>query len=313
MQAGVAIASLLSNSGGKCSYDIYCVLSKYVTFQEREELKFIVEKFDPASTIAFLNAGDDISGANTKGAPIGTYYRLLLPTLLPDLDKIIYLDVDIVVCTDLIELNGIDMGGNLLAGVKDILNYKTKRTGMSKPEEYINAGILLINLKEIRTQDLYSTWIKLSKTETFKYYDQDILNITCQNRIVQLPLKFNFYPGNKNVGYKKAIKSRLHTKREFEEAMKFPVILHYIYIKPWDKRTYLSHVWWEYAKKTPFYLALAANYYAHNYISPSFKVEEKRIYLFGFIHILSIVADTDKVRYKLFGCIPILKIKIINN
>jgi lipopolysaccharide biosynthesis glycosyltransferase len=309
MQAGVAIASALINSSN--SYSIHCVISKYVSSENRAELQHIANKFGINSTILFMEANNDFNDAKCEGFYISSYFRLMLPMLLPNLDKVLYLDSDTVVCRDLYELYNFDLGDNLLAGVKDVLNYKETREGISSPYEYVNAGVLLFNLKQIRKEKLYNMWVETAKTNSLKYFDQDILNLTCKNRIAHLPLKFNYFPRDKREGYKKSVKYGIHTKKEVEEARKTPAVYHFIHIKPWNKPAYLSNVWWKYAKLTPFYNRLAENYMAGNYIAAAIKKDMKRVYFLGFLPVLSVETEQDKILIKLFGVIPLVKIKVV--
>jgi lipopolysaccharide biosynthesis glycosyltransferase len=311
MQAGVAIASLLINSKGKCRCDIYCVVPKNVTSQNRKDLRELTEIFDADAKIFFLEANNDFDNAKYGGFYISSFYRLMLPVLLPSLDKILYLDSDTLVCGDLLELYGLNLEGNFLAGVRDVLNYKESRDGISSQLGYINAGILLFNLKLIREEKLYDEWVITAKIKTLKYFDQDILNLTCQNRIIHLPLKYNYFPRDKKQGYRKSILYGVHSLPEFEEAYKNPVIYHFIHIKPWNRPAYLSNIWWRYAKQTPFYTALAMRYIAGNLVDAAMERDIKKFYLFGFLPVLTMERDNDKLRYKLFGLIPLLKIRCI--
>lgn len=258
-QASVAIASLLDVSRGKCDYNIYAVVSKDITDTMRNTLKSIIKSFNTNSDITFLTANDDFASPKLNHSQ-AYYFRLQLPKLLKNIDKIIYADIDVVFKQDLIELDNINMGNNLLYGVKDGLNQsrpwkryhkKTNPKYIVKQGEYINAGILLVNLKAIREEDLYKEFIALTG-EKLRYRDQDMLNYICQGRIKFLPLKYNFTPRATHK-YKRMQRENLITPKEITEAETSPVILHFINCNPWQEITKNSNLWWHYAKLTPFY------------------------------------------------------------
>jgi lipopolysaccharide biosynthesis glycosyltransferase len=156
----------------------------------------------------------------------------MLPRLLPDLDRIIYADVDVVFCDNLAEINRIDLGTALIAGVKDVINLdfmwpRRERDKFPFGEltrgEYLNSGFLLMNLKELRRRDMYAEWVKISERGRLKYPDQDILNYTCRGRILFLPPKYNFIPQI----CPEVMRANLHSPEEYREAIDRPVMIHY--------------------------------------------------------------------------------------
>ena len=82
-----------------------------------------------------------------------TYFRLFLPELYPQFDKVLYLDSDIVILADVADLFHTDMGDNLVAAAPDDIiqnnkvfqDYVEKVVGVAKYQNYFNAGILLMN------------------------------------------------------------------------------------------------------------------------------------------------------------------------
>jgi lipopolysaccharide biosynthesis glycosyltransferase len=229
-QARVAITSLLYNSG-TCRCNIFCVVSERFPESDRDALRIMVEKQDPASTITFIKANKDFDRSFIWKS-IAVYYRLMLPRLLPKLDRIIYADVDIIFCDSLAEINRIDLGSNLIAGVKDIINLDFMWPRRDRDRllfdkltrgEYLNSGFLLMNLKELRSRNLYVEWVKTAGSDYLKYPDQDILNYTCEGKKLLIPLKYNFIPQV----YPELFRANLHSPEEYREAILHPVVLHY--------------------------------------------------------------------------------------
>ena len=125
-----------------------------------------------------------------------TYYRLLIGDIFPEeFVKCIYLDVDICVNKDLSELFNIDIGNNYIAGVVDPRYFfsekkNCKRLNLPSMKYYVNAGVLLMNIKQIREDNMTQKFIKLT-TRTYDFQEQDILNIACYGKILTLPPKYN--------------------------------------------------------------------------------------------------------------------------
>ena len=230
----VAIKSLLNVSAGKCDYNIYCVIDSDITAAEKKSILKLTD--DTKSKITFLKPNHDFDKSYVRHWTRAIYYRTMLPKLLPNVDKIIYADIDIIFCNDLIEANNIDMDKNYIAGVKSINN------------GYINSGFLIMNLKQIRKDGLYEKWIDASVKKQYINPDQDLLNYTCRGRILYLPLKYNFQPMDGSAIYK------AHSKCEIQDIQYHLVVLHFSnWMKPWhakNKRPIFSELWWEHAKQT---------------------------------------------------------------
>ena len=135
---------------------------------------------------------------------IATFYRLFIPQIFPkDIEKIIYLDSDIIVNLDIKELWQINLGNNLLGVIPELLNKDTSedmlkthsmcRDNLVKVEDYFNAGVLLINLKKLRKKgNVISKGLNFYVNNPgHRFLDQDILNYCFAKRALKLPLKFN--------------------------------------------------------------------------------------------------------------------------
>ena len=243
--ASVAILSLVKRSSGP--YSIYCIVDKDVTEAIRHSIAKIVTS---GSEITFIDALSTHNGAYShRGITTASYYRLQIPKLLPNLNKVIYCDVDVLFNAPLIDLFNIDLDGFLLGAVKNLymhqtfdnkmktISYWPKYFGDSK-ELYFNAGVLLMNLKEIRSSSVEQQWAKMA-TKDWEFHDQDILNYSCKNKIRYLPPKYNAsYP----IRAKGASKWTLFSQKELHEDA---VIYHFTASKPWNsKHISQADVWW---------------------------------------------------------------------
>ena len=190
--AGVVIASILLNADENDEYSFY-ILDGGIN----EKAKSDINKL---KTIKYCNiyfVKIDIEQFNVykdilthKYISIATYYRLKLSQLLPSVDKIIYLDCDIIVKKSLKELFNTDLKDNYMAGILDArVKYKPKW----KNTKYVNAGVLLMDLDKIRRDKIEDKFVEYTKNniENIKAGDQDIINFTLGEKIEIVDDKWN--------------------------------------------------------------------------------------------------------------------------
>ena len=243
----VAMTSMLENVKDDTVYKYHLLLSKDFTEENKQKILSLKEKYQSKQfDIKFIDMKDAFKNAKKKGmlaAP--TYYRLNLPSLLSTYDKCIYLDGDIIVNGDLFELWNIDLGDYYVGGVGgffqfDCSNY-AKILGIKDTDQYINAGVLLMNLKKLRSDkmdDKFGEFVKnkVNKCPDIKFQDQDTINACCYDRIKLIPLKYNSLNGGVKGG-------------------KDTLIAHFTgSSKPWvNLNSPFAKKWWDYAIKTGFY------------------------------------------------------------
>lgn len=241
MPTGVTICSLLLHE--EEGYDIYVLTSPSVTDADKRLLERQVKEFSSKSKISFIDMGTQFAeGYEIRGISTACYYRLMIPWLIPEVDKIIYCDGDIVIKTSLKELYETDLEGKYVAGSSsyDPENWiKCKKyldkTGLDY-KKYINSGVLVINSALQRRDSLDKEYKKLADNK-YLYQDQDIINIVCKDRIAYFSYRFNFKPSQ--VGLVKEVGNDL--------------VIHYAGDKPWRCFTYAWEEWWEAYKKSIFY------------------------------------------------------------
>lgn len=126
---------------------------------------------------------------------VTTYYRLLLPFVIGDnVKKILYLDCDVLVRQNMYKYYIAQEHNIIISGAKDI--EEDQHRGRLKLPQYINAGILVMNLEAIRErfsmEEMLNEMNKLMKESYLKCGDQDIINILFQDKIEVLPDNFNY-------------------------------------------------------------------------------------------------------------------------
>lgn len=129
-----------------------------------------------------------------------SYFRYLLPDLLKDLNRLLYLDVDILILKDLAELWNVDITGFYLAGsedpfVRDSPHHREhkQKLGLKKNDLYINAGVLLLNLEKIRQDHMVPLLFKNTTkyAKVIQFSDQDVINVTFRGGIRQVEEIYN--------------------------------------------------------------------------------------------------------------------------
>ncbi len=241
----IAVSSLIANASEEYRYRII-VLNTGLS-PENEALIKRSEK--SGFTIEFVNISEELKGIishfkNVYHFSIVTYYRLFIASLFSQYDKIVYLDCDLVVLGDISELYNMEMGDNILAGAperfvqstKEFRIYAEKALGLD-PDKYINAGVLLMNLREFRKCRIEEKFTKLISEYDFDLLDPDqaYLNYLCDGKILAL----------KNGWNKEPLPEACNGKKN---------IVHYaLYKKPWQYDDVIDgEYFWEYAERSPF-------------------------------------------------------------
>lgn len=188
-----------------------------------------------------------------KNSPvtIATYYRLLLPDLLSEsINRVLYLDCDVIVRKDISELfSEIDMSDYGVAAVKDNLPCNTKHRfvmGLSLNQPSFCAGVMLINLAYWREHDCRRQLMDFAtkdREEVF-FADQDALNFVFRKHWLQLPYQYGHSP------LSIALLDKGQRWSDYWANAYDPSIVHYAaHVKPWFKVKFPeSELYWEYLK-----------------------------------------------------------------
>ena len=127
-------------------------------------------------------------------------------------------------------------------------------------DKYINTGVVLWNLKEMRKDNIVEKFLKILPNN-YLMQDQDIMNIVCYDKIKLLPLKFNVMTKIINLE-KLMIENNIFKYIDLKIAKEQPIIIHYAAPeKPWNANVIYFADWWEYAKNSPYYNNTQNNYF----------------------------------------------------
>lgn len=234
---GIMLTSLFENNKD-VDIDVY-LMTAGLTDKNRLDFIFLSELYDV--NIYIVKVDNDI----LKNAPIRVndhvsivaYYRLLVPFLLPnDVDKVLYLDCDMIVNSSIEmlyywDINDYACGIVLDEAFQDIEKYE--RLGYSKSKLYCNSGMMLINLSYWRRNNVMERCLDYidKNSEKILFHDQDTINVVLQDEKKLLPLKYNFQTGF-ILSHYKFDDIIMH---EILETVYSPVIIHYTggISKPW--------------------------------------------------------------------------------
>lgn len=196
--ASAAIASILSSSRCDREYAVY-ILHSGLSRKAAERLEGIcaenlsVRCVDLSLRIAEYR--DHMYSHSYFSAEM--YYRMLVPEVLADCDKVIYLDCDVIVLGDLCELYSTDVSGYTAAVCRNPMHermrsYVSGELGLD-PQGYFNSGVMLLNCRELRKRNIPQAFFNtLSERVGLRYPDQDILNLLLAGTVYYLPLRWNY-------------------------------------------------------------------------------------------------------------------------
>ena len=257
----VAMTSLAENAGPKTFYDIYVMINPEFTEENKKVLKSVEKKHPKSCEVTFINMGNKFKEADTnQKIPTPAYYRLELHNLLPDVNRIIWMDGDTAVFEDLTELITLDMKGNYIMGFLDSLPDAIERFGI-KDATVLCSGVLLMDLDALRKNNMTEKFNKFITENLGKInqHDQTIINVVCQNNIAPLPPKYGIWCFEAEIYAKKHNDRQRpwlrYNQDEFINAYYHPAILHYVWPKPFWRRQkpVFNKEWWDYAQKSGYY------------------------------------------------------------
>lgn len=197
---GTAMQSIIDHTDSKLCFHI--LHDETVSEENKRKLKQVAHQKGDSIQFYFIDTSifDDVEDRLHRFT-VGTMFRLMLPEILPNLNKIIYLDADLLVNRDIKGLWDIDVSNYCVAGVRDYGTYRNTENpypvvhGLVDRGKYINAGVVVLNLNKIRTtinlkKASIDYLIEHPKSDLF---GQDALNVVCRNSILILDDKWNVY------------------------------------------------------------------------------------------------------------------------
>ena len=254
--AYVSMTSILHSKDYFTYISFYLIIPKNYKKKNKDFLNSLYDQYDYFN-ITFLEMDDRynkafISRYITKEA----YYRFSLGELIPYLNKIIYLDTDIIAYRDLTNLYNFNFNGKIILGQLSCAN-KSPKTGIYN----INTGLLLLDLNGMRQIKMEKKVLNIiNKGYKNKFHDQGLINQFFYKYIGLIPPEYNTRPFN---NYKEAIKYNKDTGSLYDNdhllfSWYYPSIRHYLgYSKPIYSKNSNKNDWWYFASKSKYFVKKA--------------------------------------------------------
>lgn len=193
----VSISSLLCHCANQ-EQDIIILATQKLTDEGEQCVSRIKQLYEKASIQYYVVDEKYLEGVSTviQYISTATYLRLLIPELFLHYDKCIYLDSDLLVTDDISLLQYMNIDDYLCAGVRDeeymLVTRYIEEIPMQSVRSYINAGVLVMNLKKMREEGICTRFKTLIMNQ-YPLQDQDVINIACEDKVCLLPEKYNCY------------------------------------------------------------------------------------------------------------------------
>lgn len=255
---GVSIASLFANNRDADNIHVLYI-EKEIKEENKRKLRNLADEY--GRELEFMPMPDwskkiDFQLESSKSRWLGMgYNRLFLTEFIPEeIDKVLYLDSDTIIERSIKSLWETELDGYYMAGVDDCLSrYYRSLIGLSGDGIYCNAGVLLINLKKWREDNVCSKFVGLLRKRNgmIVFNDQSILNELFKNQILILPQQYNVNSLVYLFSYQELMTLRKpyhysYTADDLDAAKNTPVITHftgnfYVLFRPWEENSDHPH------------------------------------------------------------------------
>lgn len=267
-QTATAITSMVETKAPESIYKIHIICASLT-----EENEQVFQRFENDHVHIHIIRQDANRYAHLHTFAEGAYcvasvaalLKFVIPELIPDTDKVLYLDGDIIVRRDLSELYNHCLEGFYCGAVIDSGTMYVHNAFIDSVDSYFNSGVMLLNLEKMRRDGISEKLFEAKRNSSdSNLMDQNILNIVFNKAVRTLPVKYNFLPVNLIRSHQKWTLSQLNalygTQYHFEsDLFKDAVIIHYSSKdKPWKDRTVpMAEHWYYFYVKAPINHTLA--------------------------------------------------------
>lgn len=187
-------------------------------------------------------------------------FKFELANILNNIDKVIYLDSDIIIKHDISSLYKIDVRDYYVAAVPELWKALENGNIVNNKLRYFNSGVMLINLARWReekvSEKLWAKKMEIASDLSFRTMDQDVFNLVFYDKFLLLPIEYNFNPYFYEKKYFSLIKQYANYEYSTkEEILNAVVAVHYVgkEDKPWVYSTArLGGLWDKYYKESGF-------------------------------------------------------------
>lgn len=256
--AYIMILSVLENQDHVDTIHFH-LLHNDVSKEHRDCIGRLIESYQQSVEWIHIDKSDFPEECRTNDTwSIEAYFRLMLPDLLSEnVNRLIYLDVDIIVNKPLGEFYRLDMEGNCICACEDAseLPFQDRRDEVfaefGLPLHYICSGVMLIDMELLGKTCHFKDYMELARRFDFNLVapDQDLINYMHHDQIKIVP----------NDLYDLFAKYFYNMGWHYDDVKRYSAIIHFAGQKPWAGQYVhydIEKLWWDYAKLSPFYVEL---------------------------------------------------------
>lgn len=241
----VTMTSILKNKNKKSSIDIY-ILGHDLTEENKKLLRM------GGGTLVECSVSLSRFNGSHSHVSVVDLTKFDLPNIFADLDKILYLDSDMIIRGDLAGLFATELGDNYVAAVKDMAAMRDVYAHIDLHlNNYFNAGMMLLNLKQMRKDKISEQLVEYKMYHDRGWFmSQDALNVIFEGRIVWLPPRYNWMAPNQEQFSTSAVNSFYNLRKNL--SLKNALIVHFTNKnKVWNYKNIWGHkLWVQYYKKS---------------------------------------------------------------
>ena len=264
----VAVKSLIENTGINNNYDIV-ILEDGLNFAYKKLIRSFTKDFNNIS-IRFFNIKKYIERYDNylftnEYFSLAAYFRILIPDIFLDYEKVIYLDSDVMLMNDVALLYNMELGDALAGATKDvgtimlywgkdqIKDYMDNNLKIPDMKKYFQNGVMLMNLVKMREENFLKIFINTAKSITPPLYfaDQDIFNVICFNRVKYINQVWDVVTNTDWIAehFPSQVSDKINT--EYKQNVKFANILHYVSQNWKEMHKPYTDIYWGYVAKLP--------------------------------------------------------------
>jgi lipopolysaccharide biosynthesis glycosyltransferase/glycosyltransferase involved in cell wall biosynthesis len=266
---GVLIQSIIENASPSRNYDLVILIDDDMNVRNVNLITSLGKNFNNIS-IRFINVCNLSKLYNFDKIKTNynkyTYYRFFMFSVMANYSKVLYLDSDTLVNTDISLLYDTDITNYDLAAAFDVLatcwqilpnemfNY-FHSIGLNEPGKYLQAGVVLFNIKQMNQEYKHIDIMNKALSKKYILHDQDFLNVLCKGKVKYLEQEWNVFNFKNETAdiinrylptelYSKCIKARNNPKIIHYSERQFPC---------YNPDADFNYLYWKYARNTPFY------------------------------------------------------------
>lgn len=250
--------SILENANQTTSIFDFYVVDDEISIANKRLMRETIKEYEATLHFMTIDKKYFADAVESDRIPETAYYRIAIPELFKgqDIDKILYLDCDMIALTDISALWKLDLSDYILAAVEDAgFHHRLEKMDVAcASTKYFNSGFMLINVKKWLDKGVTNRVLKYihNNPEKLRFHDQDALNAILHDQWLQLHPKWN---AQSYIMKREIEHPTLEGEKEYFETRRNPKIIHYSgHIKPWspDFTSSLKKYYEKYAKMTAF-------------------------------------------------------------